>query len=204
METAPSLLRGNLRHEVRLMHRTAVGIECGEAVTGSNQRGGKIKPRRVALDADIGDTDDITEIAAASRDSAQGFHIPDHGNQHRDTGLAAIDALALRIREECSAQAALNAIEPEALAIRHPCVTGFKDGIGREREPLVLGMGARWREELANPDSRHEISQKTSPGSVIGHGTESITCRLAEVIIMNVYVSDAGFSAMGHPGKVEY
>jgi hypothetical protein len=97
-----------------------------------DQRCAEIEPRRPALDSDVGEADDITHIAAARRDGAERLQVLDHGSQHGDPRLTAIDALALCVREECPTQAALNAIEPEALAVRHPGVAGFEDGVGRE------------------------------------------------------------------------
>ena len=160
MEAAFGLVSADLRHEIRLMNRTAAGIEGGKAATGRDQRGGEIKSRHPALDRDVGDADDISEVAAAGRDIAEGLQVPHHGGEQGDTRLAAIDAASLDIGEECPPQAALNAIEPEALAIRHPGVAGFEDRVGREGEPLVLGVDVRWGQECAHQKSSNQRNMK--------------------------------------------
>lgn len=164
MEAASRLLSRNLRHEVRLMHRTAVGIEGSKAVTGRDECGGEIEPRHPSLHRNVGDADDVGEVATATRDGANGLQVPDHGGKHGDACLSAIDAASLGVREEGPAQTALDAIEPEALAVCDPSIAGFEDGGGREGKPLILRTAGHLRQQHACRQSCNEWKAETTHG----------------------------------------
>ncbi len=59
-----------------------------------------------------------------------------------------------------------------ALPVRGPGVAGFEDGVGREGEPLVLGMAGRRRREHACREDDSERKAKTTHGG----------CQLGEVV----------------------
>ncbi|MBX9911058.1 MAG: hypothetical protein K2Z25_20425 [Beijerinckiaceae bacterium] len=158
------MLSRDLRHEIWLMHRTAVGIEGGKAVARRDECGGEIEPRRSALHRNVGDADDISEVAAAGRDIAEGLQVLDHGGEHRDARLAAINPLPFDVREKGRAQAALDTIESEALPVRHPGVAGFEDGVGREGKPLILRTAGHLRQQHACRQSCNEWKAETTHG----------------------------------------